>query len=64
MSCMMPFIFWAPWLTPMAKIRNGTRMEYGLSSKPSGGSAPISQTTPTRVVASTSRVLRRQRVKA
>ena len=26
-SCMMPFIFWAPWLMPMAKTRNGTRTE-------------------------------------
>ncbi|MNR51103.1 hypothetical protein D3C85_1707300 [compost metagenome] len=27
MSCMMPFIFCAPWLRPMAKTRNGTRIE-------------------------------------
>ncbi|MNO04155.1 hypothetical protein D3C81_2250820 [compost metagenome] len=27
MSCMMPFIFWVPWEIPMAKIRNGTRIE-------------------------------------
>ncbi|MCY1376031.1 hypothetical protein D9M69_634910 [compost metagenome] len=26
-SCMTPFIFCAPWLMPMAKIRNGTRIE-------------------------------------
>ena len=34
MSCMMPFIFCAPWLTPIAKTRKGTRIEYGSSSKP------------------------------
>jgi hypothetical protein len=32
MSCMMPFIFCAPWLMPMANTRKGTRTEYGSSS--------------------------------
>ncbi|MNC35153.1 hypothetical protein D3C75_836260 [compost metagenome] len=27
MSCMMPFIFCAPWLRPMANTRKGTRIE-------------------------------------
>ena len=31
-SCMMPFIFCAPWLMPMANTRKGTRMEYGSSA--------------------------------
>ncbi|MNE42201.1 hypothetical protein D3C80_1363120 [compost metagenome] len=32
MSCMMPFIFCAPWLMPMANTRKGTSTEYGSSS--------------------------------
>ncbi|MNG21647.1 hypothetical protein D3C84_1060380 [compost metagenome] len=27
MSCMMPFIFCAPWLRPMANTRKGTKIE-------------------------------------
>ena len=59
---MMPFIFCAPWLTPMAKTRKGTRIEYGSSSKPSAATSPSCQTTATSEQAITSAVERTQRV--
>ena len=62
MSCMIPFIFCAPWLTPMAKTRKGTRIEYGSSSKPKAAIRPSSQTTATSEQAITSAVERRHRV--
>ena len=62
MSCMMPFIFCAPWLTPIANTRNGTRIEYGSSSKPSSATRPSCHTTATSEQATTSAVLRTQRV--
>ena len=62
MSCMMPFIFCAPWLTPMAKTRNGTRIEYGSSSKPKAATKPSSHTTAISEQAITSAVHRTQRV--
>ena len=62
MSCMMPFIFCAPCDTPIAKTRNGTRIEYGSSSKPNSATSPSCQTTATSEQAMTSAVLRTQRV--
>ncbi len=59
---MMPFIFCAPWLMPMANTRNGTRIEYGSSSKPSAATRPSCQTTATSEQARTSVVERAQRV--
>jgi hypothetical protein len=59
---MMPFIFCAPWLMPMANTRKGTRIEYGSSAKPSVGSRPICQTTAINDAATTSTVERTQRV--
>ncbi|MNH09709.1 hypothetical protein D3C79_691700 [compost metagenome] len=59
---MMPFIFWAPCDTPMANTRKGTSTEYGSISKPSMATSPSCQTTATTEQATTSTVLRRQRV--
>ena len=59
---MMPFIFCAPWLMPMANTRKGTSTEYGSSSKPSSAKVPNCQTTATSEQATTSAVLRLQRV--
>jgi hypothetical protein len=61
-SCMMPFIFCAPWLMPIANTRKGTRIEYGSSAKPSVGSRPSCQTTATSEAVTTSSVERTQRV--
>lgn len=54
----MPLIFCTPWEMPMAKIRNGTSMEYGSRPKPTACIRPNCQTTATRVVISTAMVLR------
>ena len=62
MSCMMPFIFCAPCDTPMANTRKGTRIEYGSSSKPKAATSPSCHSTATSEQASTSAVLRTQRV--
>ena len=59
---MMPFIFCAPWLMPIANTRNGTRIEYGSSSKPNAATSPSCHTTATSEHASTSTVERTQRV--
>ena len=53
---MMPFIFCAPWLMPMANTRKGTRIEYGSSAKPSIGSRPSCQATATSDAVTTSAV--------
>ena len=42
----------------MAKIRNGTSIEYGSRPKPTACISPSCQTTATRVVMSTAMVLR------
>ncbi|MNF10669.1 hypothetical protein D3C80_2116820 [compost metagenome] len=31
-SLAIPFIFWAPWLAPIANTRNGTSTVYGSST--------------------------------
>ena len=62
MSCLMPFIFWVPWLTPMANTRKGTSTENGFSVSPSMATRPSCQTTAITEHASTSAVLRQQRV--
>ncbi len=62
MSCMMPFIFCAPWLKPIEKMRNGTRIEYGSSTKPNTCIRPSSHSTPSSALAIKSSVLRQQRV--
>ena len=59
---MMPFIFCAPWLMPMANTRNGTSTEYGSSSKPKVGNMPSNHTTAIKEQITTSKVLRTQRV--
>ncbi|MNF78423.1 hypothetical protein D3C84_606080 [compost metagenome] len=59
---MMPFIFCAAWDTPMAKIRNGTRIEYGSRAYPNQATIPSCQTTAIREQPTTSIVLRTQRV--
>ena len=64
MSCMMPFIFCAPCDRPIEKIRKGTRIEYGSSTKPSRRISPSSHTTPSSALATSSSVLRQQRVYA
>lgn len=64
MSCMMPFIFCAPWLMPIANTRNGTSIENGSSRKPSVGSSPSCHTTATSETDTTSSVLRRSRLYA
>ncbi|KWV87771.1 hypothetical protein PFLmoz3_02465 [Pseudomonas fluorescens] len=58
----MPLIFCTPWEMPMAKIRNGTSIEYGSSPKPKKCINPSCQTTATNVVLNTAMVLRRQLV--
>ncbi len=47
---------------PMAKIRNGTSIEYGSRPNPKKCISPSCQTTATRVVLNTATVLRRQLV--
>ncbi len=47
----------------MAKIKNGTSIEYGSRPKPNACIRPNCQTTATSVVLSTAMVLRRQWVK-
>ena len=59
---MMPFIFCAPCDRPIEKIRNGTRIEYGSSTKPSSCISPSSHTTPSSELRISSNVLRQQRV--
>ncbi len=59
---MMPFIFCAPCDTPIAKTRNGTRIENGSSSNPSAATRPSCQNTAMTEHATTSAVLRTQRV--
>ncbi len=58
----MPLIFCTPWEMPMAKIRNGTSIEYGSRPKPTACISPSCQTTATRVVMSTAMVLRMHQV--
>jgi hypothetical protein len=41
-------IICTPWLTPMAKMRNGTRMDMGSMPKPSRVSRPTCQMTAMR----------------
>ncbi|MNG27882.1 hypothetical protein D3C85_1816760 [compost metagenome] len=62
MSCITPFIFCAPCDTPMAKIRKGTRIEYGSRAKPRACISPSCQITATTEQPVTSRVLRTQRM--
>ncbi|MNR26311.1 hypothetical protein D3C85_1435140 [compost metagenome] len=59
---MIPFIFCAPWLMPMANTRKGTRTEYGSSSKPIRATSPNCQITATSEQATTRKVLRMHRV--
>ncbi|MNO57737.1 hypothetical protein D3C76_482790 [compost metagenome] len=54
----IPLIFCTPWEMPMAKIRNGTSIEYGSRPKPMTCSRPSCQITATRVVESTAMVER------
>ena len=42
---MMPFNFWAPWETPMANTRKGTRIEKGSSPYPSVTTMLVSPNT-------------------
>ncbi|MNZ49283.1 hypothetical protein D3C78_670470 [compost metagenome] len=58
----IPLIFCTPWEMPMAKIRNGTSIEYGSRPKPKKCIRPSCQITATRVVLNTATVLRRQLV--
>lgn len=41
----MVLMFCTAWLTPMAKVRNGTSTEYGSSPSPSRSRIPNCQTT-------------------
>jgi hypothetical protein len=63
-SCVMPFIFWTPWLMPIANTRNGTSIEYGSSANPSARNAPNCHTTAMSEQATTSKVLRPSRIAA
>lgn len=58
----MPFIFCAPCETPIAKIRNGTSTENGVSPSPSRFRMPTCQITAISEQSSTTNVLRTQRV--
>ena len=60
-SCRQALVICTAWLTPMEKIRKGTRIDIGSTPKPISGSVPISQSTGSSATTSATTVSRTER---